>query len=51
MSERVKVPQIYKAEILIGTAPFSNVKVYVEDTVDGIIAKTDYLLKHYNPKQ
>lgn len=46
----VKEVKTYKAELLVGTAPYSNIKVYIEGTSAEIIAANDKLLKHYNPK-
>lgn len=50
MTEEQKEPKVYKAELLVGTAPFSNIKVYFEGTANEILAANDKLLKHYNPK-
>lgn len=47
----ITLPKTYKAELLIGTAPYSNIKIYIEGTSGEIIAANDKLLKHYAPKQ
>ena len=41
----------YKAELLVATSPFSNIRLFVEGTSKEIIEINDKLLARYEKKQ